>query len=258
MPRSIRLGLALTALLVSLPALAERPSLGSVNAELHRNRDAMCAKADADGDSYRPFVCDARCDCISAATLSKLETCDETSPGTVTATGVETAPGPSCEEQSLPGQCVPIPQLPGFGLCGTYDGQPAYSGQACNPASPSCPAGETCFDAPAAGLGGSPICVRGCTSPADCPSTSLGSLCVVPGCSGPADCPTGYGCLDGFCVKPCSADADCDLVSITAVTLQGVAPEDSPQAVLCDGQPINSNDALRCIDQIEQVTGPCQ
>ena len=44
------------------------PSFGQADParnSIERNRAAMCAKADADGDSYRPFVCDARCDCLA-------------------------------------------------------------------------------------------------------------------------------------------------------------------------------------------------
>jgi hypothetical protein len=51
------------------------------------------------------------------------------------------------------------------------------------------------------------------------------------------------------------------------VTLAGLGPADSPAAVDCSVQgdfgqvtttPINSNDALECISQIEAVTGACE
>jgi len=67
-------------LLLTQPALAqqERPSLSRIE-------EAMCAKAGVDGDTYRPFFCPPRCDCLSATNISQVTNCIEGPAGTFTA-----------------------------------------------------------------------------------------------------------------------------------------------------------------------------
>lgn len=69
-----------------------RPSLERIEA-------ANCAKADVDGDSYRPIYCEARCDCpVAAAALAAADACGEAAPGHVQVT--QTLSG-SCVDQGL-------------------------------------------------------------------------------------------------------------------------------------------------------------
>jgi len=95
-------------------AQAPRPSINSVDAAQKRTNAAICAKADADADSYRPFVCDPRCDCLAPFLLQIAPTaCDESSPGVfdVAATGA-----PTCSN----GFCLGVGGnfcTPGFGGC---------------------------------------------------------------------------------------------------------------------------------------------
>ena len=148
MRRSILATLCVS-LLASLPAASvERPSVASVDAQQKRTNVAICAKADADGDSYRPFVCTPRCDCFAAvrAQGNTPSSCQQTSPGLFDVAFL-----------GAPGTC-------NNGAC-------SYSSFAtCLPAIPLCPAGESCVSG--GGLPGFPsvyFCKRTCASNAGCP-----------------------------------------------------------------------------------------
>jgi hypothetical protein len=249
----------LGASLLALPALAQRPSVNSINTELHRNRAAMCAKADADGDSYRPFVCDARCDCIPPDFLAALESCSETSPGTFVASQPDQVVSHACVEEFGENSCsenfVDLFGTP-FKGCSWNSGfdLPCTSNAQCF-------GGASCVIPPGLSVG---VCIDLCTSDADCPDPSIGSSCqtLFP-CSG--GCPSGWTCgANNTCTKAgCTSDAECDIVVPgPGLSLTGVGSEDSPEPVTCSvagaAAPISSNDALLCIEQIEAVTGSCQ
>jgi hypothetical protein len=122
---------------VVVGAAHAQPARNSVE----RNRAAMCAKADADGDSYRPFVCDARCDWtpdIPPAVLTAIQSCVEAPSGTITAETLTTTPfddgicnPPSCTGSSLD-------------FCAFND---------------ECPLGEECV---------SSFCIRPCQNNSEC------------------------------------------------------------------------------------------
>src|SRR5262245_36747493 len=122
--RSILSGLALLALAVLPAAAQQKPSVKSVDAAQKRTNAAICAKADADGDSYRPFVCQPRCDCLAPMLLqSTSSSCEEPSPGVF---GIELF-GP-------PGECV-------SGHCTSGGLQPPFT--PCHLGG-TCPAGTEC------------------------------------------------------------------------------------------------------------------
>jgi hypothetical protein len=82
MRRSIRVLFCLSLLSAVSAEAQQRPSLSSLDAAQKRTNSAMCAKADADGDSYRPFFCDPRCDCLAPLLLQgSPNICEESSPG---------------------------------------------------------------------------------------------------------------------------------------------------------------------------------
>ncbi|MEZ4332614.1 MAG: hypothetical protein R3F35_12705 [Myxococcota bacterium] len=173
------------------PAFGQtRPSIGRIDAQQTRLEAALCAKADADGDAYRPFVCPARCDCFQ--TLGVPSSCQETSPGTY-----------QIGFSTLPGTCT------------------------------------------------SNVCSNSTFAPC-----SAGAPCLVPGESC-ATSPFGFG----SCRRTCSTGADCPPRPSGAAILDGVAPADSPAVVTCNANgvetPINSNDALLCLEQVEAVVA-CQ
>jgi hypothetical protein len=250
---AVRLLITLTGTLVlALPAFAERPSVNSINTELHRNRTAMCAKADADGDSYRPFVCDARCGCIPPDFIAELESCSETSPGTFVASQPDEVISNSCAEQF--DSCLPLSGS-------TILACSSNSGNQCSEDS-DCAPGASCIDFSELGFP-IQICVDSCATNAQCPSLGFSCTSSFPCQFG---CPSGWTCgTGGTCVKAgCTSDDDCDFVLPgPALSLAGVGSEDSPEPVTCSVSgvgpvSINSNDALACIEQIEAVTGACQ
>jgi hypothetical protein len=244
------------ALLLAAPVLAERPSINSINTELHRNRAAMCAKADADGDSYRPFVCDARCDCIPPDFIAELESCSETAPGSFVASQPDEVFSGSCVEAFEPNTCSGL-----FG--GSALACSANSGNQCNTQA-DCESGATCVDLSGLGIPAK-ICLDPCSTNADCAPISLGLSCASSFSCTPFGCPAGWTCgAGGTCEKAgCTTDDDCDIVlQGPAASLVGVGADDSPDPVSCNvngsSSSISSNDALECIAQIEAVTGACQ
>ena len=105
--------LGLSLLLVALPARAQPappdPQVG-LKVEMERTRAAMCAKADVDGDSYRPFVCDARCPCLDTEIVEGLFSCETLEPGHVVAEGRVT------EVHS----CISVDECVPFGRFGNF------------------------------------------------------------------------------------------------------------------------------------------
>jgi hypothetical protein len=226
--------------------------------------EALCAKSDFDGDSYRPFVCDPRCGCLAPEFIAGLASCDETLAGTF----VAGQPG-----EVLSFSCVTQPAV---NICSQIFDQGVPVGSACTSSSfaacnnitnPPCPSGEACSVAglpvPAQGL-----CYRTCSSTADCPNPPPSCESSL-ACSSSSGCPTGWVCSGGLCEKVgCTSDAECDVaLPGPTVTLAGVGPPNSAAVVDCTvtsgvddvvSTPINSNDALYCISQIEAVTGACQ
>ncbi len=132
--------------LVSLAATAalaqSRPSIGAIDAQQQRITAAICAKADVDGDTYRPFVCEPRCDCTQA--LGVPSSCQETSPG-IYLLGFSTLPG-TCNSS----------------VCTNSSFQPCSTGFPCQIA------GETC-----SGLI-IQACRRSCSTSAQCPPRPSG------------------------------------------------------------------------------------
>jgi hypothetical protein len=183
-------------LAATVASAQQRPTLAGVDAEQKRTNAAICAKADADGDSYRPFVCEPRCDCLASALQSG-------SPRSCSAT----APGDFLIEFGVPaGTCQ-------GGFCATS------APLGCSPVVPgSCPVGETCI------------------------TSCAFSICI------------------SSCRRACSSDSGCPG---PLATLTGVSTPDSPSVAVCTAAPsaakkINSNDALRCLSQVQAATGPCQ
>jgi hypothetical protein len=233
-----------------------------LEAEVERNRAAMCAKADFDGDSYRPFVCDPRCGCLEPDFLAELVSCSETSPGTFVAS--QSGPPSSCVVPAPSNFCGAIPYATGQAIA-FVDACGSSSQRSCAESS-DCSNGEFCSNSN--GFDG--ICHIPCSSTADCAQppprceTSIQCNFAIP-------CPSGWTCSSllggGSCRKSgCTSDADC-VVPGRGVTLAGVGPADSPAAADCSVSdelgrvvttPINSNDAFFCIAQIEAVTGECQ
>ena len=71
------IGLGALLLTASGAGAQQRPTLEGLT-------QAICEKADADGDSYRPKVCQARCDCFTnglPGAVVNATSCMETSPG---------------------------------------------------------------------------------------------------------------------------------------------------------------------------------
>ena len=238
-----------------------------VEVELERTRAAMCAKSDFDGDSYRPFVCDPRCDCLNSEFISELERCEETTAGTFVASQADLEAPPAscvspqtnlCRATNIPDPffTIIVDACATSGLSGCFE-------------TADCPSGEVCSRDDDGTQG---RCYDPCTSIADCaqpPSRCETSIA----CQHDGQCPDGWSCaltslFQGTCRKTgCTSNADCELVLPGAsVTFAGVGPADSPAPVECSVStgagdpvttPINSNDALFCISQIEAVTGAC-
>lgn len=141
------------AILLAAPAFAQsRPSIGKIDAQQSRLEAAICAKADADGDSYRPFVCPARCDCFQ--TLGVPSSCQETSPGTY-----------QIGFSTLPGTCS-------SNVCSNSTFAP------CSTGAPCLAAGEVCIGT----IIGS--CRRTCSTGADCPPRPSGAA-ILSGVTAP-------------------------------------------------------------------------
>jgi hypothetical protein len=250
---STSFALLAAALLLMIPGGA----VGQERASLERLETWACAKADADGDSFRPGFCDPRCDCFSPTAISSVSSCSETVPGTFEA------------EEDNPGTCGAICE-PAEWLGGTIT--------FCSDSSfASCPT-DTCADPLEECLpvqGGSDACVREfeCTSdaqcngggPAHCENASSLPVCGIDGdCARGSTCTLVVGGGITHCEPiTCTQDSDCDLPPVT-LTLAGVSTADDTSPVSCsqDVYPvpvqnatISSNDALECITQVEAVIG---
>jgi hypothetical protein len=152
MSRSI-LAVLVFSLLAALPASAQRLSVASVDRAQKRMTAAICAKADADGDSYRPFICTPRCDCLADQLASQTpQSCEETEPGSF-----------SIDFPAAAGTCG------AGGFCANPNpvGCVAIGGSfACfNP-------GEVCVSSSFAGITFR-TCQRPCSSDASCPGTAV-------------------------------------------------------------------------------------
>jgi len=106
----LALTLAFTALIsLGLPRLAA----GQERLSLERLAEAICEKADADGDSYRPKVCQPRCDCLED--LLGL-------PGIQVTSCMETDPETFEIGMSVPQRCGDVPEWQNSCLGGTCNG----------------------------------------------------------------------------------------------------------------------------------------
>jgi hypothetical protein len=236
-------------------------AVAQLEAELERTRAAACAEADFRGVSYRPFTCEPRCGCIAPDFLAQLESCEQTAPGTFVASQ---SGSPSACVESPPNVCSLIFFPSGEILVG-LDACASSSEFGCFESS-DCPSGEVCGGATPFVAG---RCHVPCESIEDCPQPPPHCETSIP-CNFAVPCPSGWTCsslLGGSCQRSgCTSDADCAFPALN-VTLAGVGSADDPAAVDCSvtgefgivvSQPINSNDALYCISQIEAVTGACQ
>jgi len=206
---------------------------------LEKIRDAVCANADAKGETLRPYVCDPRCDCLESSAIASATGCTETAPGTFSAPTV-TDLGP-CGDICVEGA-----------ICGSS----SLSG--CSVSS-ECATGEVCLYVP---FFGTDVCFLPCSTNADCPGTELCEGSPLGSCVVDGDCPISGSCSSANTCDPlvCSQDADCQLPAST-LSLTGVAGPDSPDPVTCSdiqaatSELVNSNDALECIAQIETAIG---
>lgn len=222
------IGLAATAV------WAERPSLSGLEVEMERTRAAMCALAEFEGATYRPFFCEPACrDCLTAGEIGQFAsfqtvTCDE---------------GPAfefvVEGSSTFGSCTVAGCSSGFcsgSLGGSCESTP-------------CPAGESCTVNPF----GPDFCVRPCTADAQCsglePNFCDGTSGVA--CTQASDCALGETCDLGTCRRSCSSGCN----PTTAVSLLNVKGPDSPEPALCGPDAYNSADALACLSEVEATYG---
>lgn len=123
----------------------ERPSLQALEQQQLLDRAANCAKADIDGDSYRPFYCDAVCMCAGQELSGTIDVCS-VSPAGATVTG-----------DVLTQTCDQV--TPNGFACSARSGATCLSDS-------NCSNGETCIDAdPPFGSG---FCGNVCSVDADC------------------------------------------------------------------------------------------
>lgn len=201
----------------------------ALSLEHARTNAAVCAKADADGDSYRPFVCSARCDCFDAATL-EAEACIEVAAGEFEITATTTA------ATTCLGMCIDI--VSGF-----------PSGVRCT-AGAQCATGESCYFE----WGGSDIGLCGvpssCSQDSDC---DPGYTCSLDG-----SCVNGPVCASaGDPVCPGAGEP------ILLASLLGLGSDpDATGVVTCShlvlsgsSAPYNANDALSCLAAVEAELG---
>jgi len=179
------------------PLLAAEPplSLGTLAAEQRRMKKAICAKADADNDDYRPFFCTPRCGCLTEAFRQNASRCEATGPDSFT-----------IESVAAPGQCQA-----GGGSCIVGSSEQACIGQNQTCLVP----GETCVRSCALGICLN-RCMRPCTADTDCPDrTAVATLAGVTRRNSPdvVLCDAGAGAR-----KINSNDALACLAQIEAVT----------------------------------------
>jgi hypothetical protein len=210
------------------------------DADAQFSRDANCAKADVDGDSYRPAYCQGRCDCIpDLAGGANAVSCDETSAGEfeieLRLTGLTCLVGEFgvCTESPV------LEDLPDLGRCncletaGPLGGNTLCVGPVIDGVPNPCP-----FDSPEAiALGLSDSCF-----PIHCVSNDDG---VSSSC-------------EGLCFKPCATEADCSDVRVTA-GLSGTNSDAFAPASCTNGRSaavtINQPDAQECLAQAEASLG---
>ena len=261
--RALPVGILLTCVAISGSG-AERPSLEALEA-------AVCEKADVDGDTYRPRVCDAACSC-APDTVAYASACSEPEPGTFELTGDTPTLG-TCGSLALTGCFQPE------GWCSTGSYQTCVD-------TPSCPAGEVC--AFYNGITDTGVCLTACTTVADCTPEQYcslgGAACAVDAdcrsgesceqvqteaynrCSGSnavcnvdANCPPGETCVNpplaSVCLANCTTDADCTTgFNVTLSDVDTVAPATAGPATCSrvggfpeQEGPINQNDAIACL-----------
>jgi len=221
----------LCALASAASAQGQRPSLSGLEEEIARTRAALCARADVFGETYRPFFCPPRCDCLDTATLmiapTQTVTCEE-SPAFRFVIDVQGSMGTCSEDACISGQhCA------------------SSSFDSCSFSDPDCPTGETCL---------SNNCVLPCSSDAECTGDALCSASSLAPCSQSSDCPFPAEnlCVNGTCRRTCSFESTCQVSA--GRTLDDVRDPDSPIPADC-GIPINSADALQCLADVEAAFG---
>lgn len=242
------LPIALLGLLAGAVSAQQRPTLSETEsrvdqlellvqgllAERQRTRESVCGAADVAGESYRPYVCDARCDCFTGTTgsVGGFTSCAESVSGQYDL-DFEIDRGP-CE----PDDTCRVQVGAGF-VCATSSFAPC-----------PCSGTESCLPT----TSGS-VCVQACNSAADCPARSLCAVQPVTSCTVDAQCEAGEIC-DRFatatCVRTCTSGAECMIPG--SGSLVGVAETDSTSPVTCTGElpsalTINANDALECLAQ---------
>jgi cysteine-rich repeat protein len=167
------LKLAAMVVLVSWVAVtaAPGPSAGQDRLSLDALKVAMCEKADFDGDTYRPKVCDARCDCLTDPLIQNFASCSETSQGNFEFDVIGASPGVClgyCDNQL--GFCNVDPDCNG----GTCTGPKGCMGPTCNVVS-DCPpgydscSGNTLFPPEVKFCGGA----EACEFDQECPDTGV-------------------------------------------------------------------------------------
>lgn len=240
--------LFLTLLLPLAASAQSRPTLAGVDArvttletEHDRTRTSICAKFDF--EDYRPFVCDARCDCLTPASTGEIaangDACVEPTPGTIEA--IQTIPP---HDAICKGFCIDGGQNV-VGVC-------SHVGD--------CPAGSGC------------VFTTGPPLP-----TTDSRFCSddLISCGFDEDCAPGFTCFAGGCrnsnlaacpALPPASPVICESVpqrTVTIARLTGVTTPDAPDVVNCNvirgpgphSQPMNSNDALECVQQFQTAMG---
>jgi hypothetical protein len=226
-------------LLQSGPARAQsRPSLEKMQA-------AICAKADVDGDSYRPVFCPPSCSCSTNEPYGAGTVCEELVAGDYQVSRPEPYT-PQCR-----------------GVCATAFGVVYGSCRI----DADCDSGSTCtfsYGRCAEGPGFGSLCANdvpcGFVAGA-CSLDSTGQCMDEDPCSSDADCDyagfscdttLGY-CTSGSCTGPGSCSAGTK--SFVYLSLTNVTAPGTLTAADCSGQPVNSNDAAACLAQVESVLG---
>lgn len=216
-------------------ASAQRPSLVEQEARLDETQAALCAKADADADTYRPYFCPPRCDCLANLTLA--DSCISPSPGEIL---VQTAPDViPARDAFCTGVCINISLITSGDYCQT---------------SADCPANFSCNFRE---LGDAVLCTDNVPPCSNCAAGYSCAPLVPPFTQTFCSAAPGAACPDTAPGSPivCASLSELAISPAVLMTLTGVAAANSPDVVTCQGVQINSNDALECIAQIESATG---
>jgi hypothetical protein len=236
--------LCLVMLAVS-PALAQqRTSLSELGNELSGIVEAICEKADVDGNDFRPKVCAPRCDCIDAPLSAELTadavSCVGSVPGTVTAQAQVPAHDALCTGVCINGN-FPV------GFCTTNTDCPVDS--ACWFSIPYLPGGNGLCADPVVDPFAPTHCFQDahCTPGLTCDVDS--GACVIAGATG---CPSLVPATPQVCGTVAAHP-------VAILKLAGLDDTDSSAVVQCidaaGTTKINSHDGLACRDQIEVLTG---